>query len=159
MLTINYKTVNAYGLVKKDNKLYRRLTSPIFLEWAMMLYIKSEQENGVKVYTQKGKYRKSFLKNAKEQNVMPFLRTILSSFERNPKQNYIWQMVNLDRKINPRKYKGWRQGDLKYSSRDASWLVGLDKYFYIASNDTIYPRKKLYVHIGEYKPTDIKAFF
>jgi hypothetical protein len=147
------------GLVKKDNKLYRRLTSPIFLEWAMMLYIKFEQEKGIKVYTQKGKYRKSFLKNATEQNVMPFLRLILSSFEANPNQNYKWQIQNLDRKINPRKYKGWSRGTIKYSGRDASWLVALDKYFHIADNDLFYPQKKLYVYIDEYKPTDIKAFF
>ena len=147
------------SLIKKEGKLYRKLTTPLYLEWAMMLYIKSEQEKGVKVYTKKGKYRKSFLKNATEENIMPFLRLILSMYEPNSKQNIYWQIQNLDRKINPKKYKDWRQGTIRYSVRDASWLVALDKYFYIPDNYLFYPLKKLYVCIPQYKPTDIKALF
>ena len=147
------------NLLKKEDNLYCILTTPLYLEWAKMLYIKCQQSKGVKIYTKSGKYLKSFQKNLTQENIMPFLRTIMSTFEPNSKQNYQWQIENLDRAINPRKYKDFKGLPVFFHyGGDSSWLKNLKEYFNI-QHDVYYRKRKLYIRIDEYKPSCIYKLF
>jgi len=150
-------------LIKKDNQLYILLASPKLVEWAFFLFAKDSEQKGVKVYTTKGKYTKRFLSTVTHENVMPYLRIICGSYNQ---KDYTKQgLLNIDRKINPRKYNThymtFRRGltELTTSFQYIKWMNNADINFY--SNYPVYFKKRRFVYVGidEYKPTNIIDLF
>ena len=149
--------------VKKDNELYVLLWSPKLVEWAFFLFAKDSQQKGVNIFTKRGKFRKSFLKTATHDNIIPYLRVLCSSF--NPSDYTKNILLNIDRTIHPIKYKFYWQ-DCKRALTELTtewffvkWMKNSDINFNRCNPVTFKKRRFVYIQIDEYKPKNIKELF
>lgn len=149
--------------VKKDNELYVLLWSPKLVEWAFFLFAKDSQQKGVNIFTKRGEFRKSFLKTATHDNIMPYLRVLCSSF--NPSDYTKDMLLKIDRTINPQRYKlhwiHFKRGltELVTYWFFVKWMKNADINFNKCNPVTMKRRRFVYVQIDEYKPKNIKELF